>query len=69
MPKLTSADKKAKRMAAFQLFVQQYARPKRTGGLDPNDRHYDRDLQQRIKRMHPADLAVALHDDEDDTLN
>ncbi len=66
MPKLAAADKKARRMAALQLFVQQYARPKRGAGLDANDRRCDHDLQQRIGRMRPAELAAALHDDEDE---
>ncbi len=63
MPKLTSADRKARRTAAFQLFIQQYARPKRGSGLDANDRRYDRGLQGRIKRMRPAELAAALEGD------
>ena len=66
MPQLTSIDKKARRVAAFQLFVQQYGRPKRRGGLDANDRRHDRGLQQRIKRMRPAELSDALLGDEDE---
>lgn len=31
---------------------------------DPNDRHYDRKLEQKIKRMDPKDLDALMRDDE-----
>jgi hypothetical protein len=45
--------------------MQQYARKaqKRT---EPNDRSYDRDVAQSIKRMDPATLDRVLRDDEED---
>jgi hypothetical protein len=40
-----------------------YGRKKRPGGLDPNDRQYDRKLQATVKRMDPAELDEMLHGD------
>jgi hypothetical protein len=37
-------------------------RRKKVRGLDPNDRHYDRKVEQLIKRMSPTELDRLLHD-------
>lgn len=42
-------------------FVQQYARKKRPGKGEPNDRHYDRKLAHRIKKMKPEELDELLN--------
>jgi hypothetical protein len=47
-------------------FIQQYAR-KACRGFDPNDRHYDRKLEQQIKRMKPEELDELLRDESDGT--
>ena len=46
-------------------FVQQYAR-KAQKREDPNDRVYDRKIEQDIKRMRPEDLDALLRHGEDD---
>jgi hypothetical protein len=46
-------------------FMRQYQR-KRAQGIDPNDRTYDRKLEELIKRMPPEELDRLLHDDEDE---
>jgi hypothetical protein len=53
--------KRTKSHLAAQLgrFVQQYGR-KATKGWDPNDRSYDRKLEENIKRLSPEDLSDLL---------
>jgi hypothetical protein len=53
--------KRTKSHLAAQLgrFVQQYGR-KATKGWDPNDRGYDRKLEEKIKRLSPEDLSDLL---------
>ena len=53
--------KRTKSLLAAQLgrFVQQYGR-KATKGWDPNDRGYDRKLEEKIKRLSPEDLSDLL---------
>ena len=50
-------------VAAIGRFVQQYQR-KAQKGIEPNDRRYDRNVETRMKRMHPEDLSEILSDDE-----
>ncbi|NHZ97595.1 hypothetical protein [Massilia sp. CCM 8734] len=59
--------KRTKSLLAAQLgrFVQQYGR-KATKGLDPNDRGYDRKLEEKIKRLSPEDLSELLSGDDFD---
>jgi hypothetical protein len=53
--------KRTKSLLAAQLgrFVQQYGR-KATKGWAPNDRSYDRKLEEKIKRLSPEDLSELL---------
>ena len=55
LPKRTTS------LLAAQLgrFVQQYGR-KATKGWDPNDRSYDRKLEEKMKRLSPEDLSDLL---------
>jgi hypothetical protein len=46
-------------------FLRVYGRTSRRPGADPNDRHYDRKLQQELKRMDPHDLDAMLRDDDE----
>lgn len=46
-------------------FVRQYGRKKHPGH-DPNDRGYDRQLEQQMKQMDPRDLDDLLDGDQDD---
>lgn len=45
--------------AQLGRFVQQYGR-KAAKGRDPNDRGYDRKLEEKIKRLSPEDLSDLL---------
>ena len=51
--------------AQLPAFLRAYGRKKRHG-LDPNDRAYDRKLEEEIKRMNPRDLDELLHGDDSD---
>jgi hypothetical protein len=44
-------------------FLQQYKR-KSTKSFDPNDRSYDRKLENIIKKMDPEELSEMINDDE-----
>ena len=48
-------------------FVRQYARRKQRGhaNTDPNDRSYDRKLEQRLKKLDPETLDQLLREDLD----
>jgi hypothetical protein len=50
--------------ANIGTFLQQYRR-KAQRGVEPNDRHYDRDLEERLKRMRPEDLSRLMSEDDD----
>jgi hypothetical protein len=52
----------ARRVGAF---LQQYER-KAQKGQEPNDRHYDRSVEQVIRRLKPEDLDVLLNGEEDE---
>ena len=60
-----NAERWARRAVEVQLFVQRYGRKARDGGLDPNDRNYDRRIKDAIKRMKPEQLDALLRDGED----
>jgi len=47
------------------IFLRQYKR-KRQPGHDPNDRRFDHEIQQAIRRMSPEELDVLMHGDEDE---
>jgi hypothetical protein len=57
--------KRTKSQFAAELgrFVQQYAR-KAHKHLDPNDRSYDRKLEEKMKRLSPEDLSEMLSGDD-----
>jgi hypothetical protein len=56
-----------KRLAAeLGPFMQQYERKKRPGQGEPNDRKYDRKLENAVKRMDPAELDALLRGEIDD---
>ena len=56
--------RRAQRTAEIATFVQQYAR-RAQKGWDPNDRHYDRDVERRVSRMDPLELDRLMREDED----
>ena len=47
------------------VFVQQYKR-KAHKGWDPNDRRYDRDIEDMMKRMKPEELSDLLAEGADE---
>ena len=49
-------------------FVRQYAR-KRYPNHDPNDRRYDREIEQIVRQMKPEELDELMHgyDEDSDT--
>ena len=49
-------------------FLQQYGRKSPRSG-EPNDRHYDRKIEQRISRMKPEELDEVLNGEVDDRLD
>ena len=51
--------KKSRLAADLSRFVQQYAR-KAQKAWDPNDRTYDRKLEEKMKRLAPEDLSDLL---------
>jgi hypothetical protein len=57
--------KRTKSQLAAELgrFVQQYAR-KAHKNWDPNDRSYDRKLEEKMKRLTPEDLSELLSGDD-----
>lgn len=55
----------AAREAEVTLFLAKYRRKSQTGG-DPNDRSYDREVEEQVKRMKPEDLDALLRDGDDD---
>jgi hypothetical protein len=59
--------KKAKLRGKLATFVRQYRRRKGRGrcNQDPNDRTYDREIEEIVKRMKPEDLDELMRDGDD----
>jgi hypothetical protein len=58
-----------RRRAAGEIgtFLRQYGRSSRKrNGYDPNDRDYDRKLEQAVKRMPAEELDRLMHGDPED---
>jgi hypothetical protein len=49
--------------AALQLFVKQLGR-KAQKGVEPNDRHYSREVELAASRLRPEELDELLRDGE-----
>lgn len=63
---MNAAEKRALRAADIRRFVQQYGRPTRPGGgLNLNDRDYDREIEQMVRRMSPEELDRLMREDEE----
>ena len=45
------------------IFIREYAR-KAQRGTEPNDRRYDRKLEQQMKTLKPEELSALLNDEE-----
>ncbi len=62
---LNAAEKRALKAADVQSFTQGYGR-KAQKGQEPNDRRgYDRDFEQKVRRMPPTVLDRLMRDDEE----
>lgn len=48
-------------------FLRQYKR-RAHAGYDPNDRGYDREIEQYIRKLRPEDLDILLNGEEDERL-
>lgn len=53
---------KKKLAGDLATFLRQYRR-KSDAPHDPNDRHYDRELEAKIKRLKPEELDALLRDE------
>jgi hypothetical protein len=62
--RLNAEQKRALKAAKLAKFVQQNAR-RAQKGMDPNDRHYSREIEQVAKRMKPESLDRLLRNDDD----
>jgi hypothetical protein len=61
---LNRDQKRARTAADIHTFIGQYGRRARKG-LDPNDRTYSRDMEQRIKNLDPLELDRLMREDEE----
>lgn len=61
---MMSGGRKKWMRANIGTFLQQYQR-KAQRGVEPNDRHYDRDFEAKLKRMKPEELSHLINEDED----
>ena len=48
-------------IAEIGPFMDQYGRKKRPGKGEPNDRKYDRSLEEAVKRMDPVELDALVN--------
>lgn len=56
---MTARRKDARLEGELSCFVQKYAR-KAHAGHDPNDRGYDRKVEDAMRRLRPDDLSALL---------
>ena len=59
------SQRKKRLVADLGSFMQQYERKKRPGQGEPNDRKYDRKLEDAVKRMDPEELDALLRGETD----
>ena len=62
---LNASERRERKAAAAQLFVQQAGR-RAHAGHDPNDRSYDRKTVEAVRHMKPDDLDKLLRHGEDE---
>jgi len=64
---MQSLSKKDKEALSRQIgvFLQRYRR-KAQKGKEPNDRNYDREIEQIIRKLKPEDLDALLNGEEDE---
>jgi hypothetical protein len=64
MKKRNSDERQKRQSDRLNVFVKKYAR-KAQPGRDPNDRDYDRKLEERIRRMKPEVLDRLLRNGDE----
>ncbi len=62
---LNAAQKRALKAADIRRFVQVYGQRKPRGSYEPNDRSYDREIEETVRRMSPEQLDRLMRDDEE----
>ena len=60
-----SADRRAKKAAAMQLFAKQIGRQAQKG-VEPNDRKHDIAVERTLRRMPPEEFDRLLREGEDE---
>lgn len=64
MTKRNAVDKRKIQSDRLNVFVKKYAR-KAQAGRDPNDRTYDRELKEKLRRTKPEVLDQILRNEEE----
>lgn len=64
------ASKGEKELLATRIgvFLRQYKR-RAHKGWDPNDRTYDREIEQFLRRLNPEELDILLNGEKDERLD
>jgi cell fate (sporulation/competence/biofilm development) regulator YlbF (YheA/YmcA/DUF963 family) len=62
--RLNADEKGASKSVSFAEFAKRYER-KRQKGVEPNERRYDRGVEEMMKHAPPIELDQLLRDDED----
>jgi len=63
--RLNVSDRRARKAAAWQLFVKQIGR-KAQRGVEPNDRKHSVGMDRSLRRMRPEDFDRLARDGEED---
>jgi hypothetical protein len=61
-------DKKRRLASATALYLRQIGR-KAQKRVEPNDRRFDRELDEKLKRMRPEDIDALFRDGDDEEAN
>ncbi len=62
---MNERQRKRKLQADLARFAKEYARKKRPGKGEPNDRAFDKELRNRLRRMRPEVIDKLLRDEEE----
>ncbi len=61
---LNATQKRALKAAEIRRFVQPYGR-RAQRGMEPNDRHFDPEIEKAVQCMSPEDLDRLMQDDKE----
>ena len=62
--RLNKAQKRALKAAELAVFLKQFGR-KAQKGREPNDRHYSRELESKLRAVPPEQLDRLIREDDD----